>query len=337
MKRVLVTGNLGYIGVHIVDQLRLSGHHVTGCDLELFKGCEWENPTPPHKQIIGDFRNLGSYELSDYDCIMHLAAISNDPMGDLDPEITFGINRDGTNALAEKAKKAGVPLFLFAGSCSIYGKGATLDIDESGETSPLTAYASSKIEAEGRLKELSDVKFKAVSLRNATAYGYSPMLRIDLVVNNLLACGLSRGDIRVMSDGSPWRPLIHCKDIARAFLAFMDAQLNSNFTVVNVGGNSENYQVRDILNKVQKLMPNAKVVYTGEVGNDPRNYKVNFDLLGKVLPNFKLQYNLDSGMEELFNKYKKNGFTLQDFEGDKFVRLRTLKKNLHKVMSYAIP
>ncbi len=337
MKKVLVTGNLGYIGVHLVDLLRKSGHHVTGCDLELFKGCEWEKYAPPQKQIVGDFRSLEDHELSDFDCIMHLAAISNDPMGDLDPEITFSINRDGTNSLAERAKLAGVPLFLFAGSCSIYGKGATLDIDEEGETAPLTAYASTKIEAEKRLKELSDVNFKCVSLRNATAYGYSPMLRIDLVVNNLLACGLARGDIRVMSDGSPWRPLIHCKDIARAFIAFMEAKLNSNFTAVNVGGNTENYQVRDILNKVQNLLPTAKVVYTGEVGNDPRNYKVNFDLLKNILPDFQLEYNLDKGMEELFEKYKTNQFSLQDFEGDKYVRLRTLKKNLHKVISYAIP
>lgn len=336
MRKVLVTGNLGYIGVHLVDLLRKSGHHVTGCDLQLFEGCEWEPCTPPHQQVYADFRTLTVDDLQYFDCVIHLAAISNDPMGDLDPEITYGINRDGTFVLAEKSKYAGVSQFLFASSCSIYGQGATLDIDETGETKPLTAYASSKIEAEIRLKELSDASFKTVSLRNATAYGYSPMLRIDLVVNNLLACGLARGDIRVMSDGSPWRPLIHCKDIARAFIAFMENEIFEENLIVNVGGNQENYQVKDVLNKVQKLVPTANVVFTGEVGNDPRNYRVNFDLLGQVLPKFKLEYNLEKGMEELFQKYKDNKFSLSDFEGDKFVRLRTLKKNLHKVMHYAI-
>jgi nucleoside-diphosphate-sugar epimerase len=333
MKKVLVTGHQGYIGVHLVDLLRKEGHHVTGCDLQLFAGCEWEPFVRPHHEYARDFRSLTVQELAGFDCVMHLAAISNDPMGDLDPSITYGVNRDGTISLAKKAKQAGVPRFLFASSCSIYGNGANLDIDETGETSPLSAYASSKIAAEEMLQELADASFTTISLRNATAYGHSPMLRIDLVVNNLLACGLSRGEIRVLSDGSPWRPLIHCKDIARAFSAFLDVRLPGKHSLaVNVGSNRENYQVRDVLEKVRRLIPSANVTYTGEVGADPRNYRVNFDLLGKVLPAFTLEYTLDKGMEDLYRKYKDNAFCLADFEGDKFVRLRMLKKSLHKVI-----
>ena len=332
MRRILVTGHRGYIGVHLVDLLRQSGHHVTGVDLQLFEGCEWESYVKPHVEHVCDFRALSASDLESYDAIMHLAAISNDPMGDLDPSITYQINCDGTLVFAKKAKKAGVPKFLFASSCSVYGKNASFDIDEKGATAPVTPYAASKIDAESGLYALADESFSPVFLRNATAFGQSPMLRIDLVVNNLLACGLSRGDIRVTSDGSPWRPLIHCKDIARAFIAIMDAPRDVvHNRTINIGANSENYQVREILNQVQKLIPEAKVVYTGEIGADLRNYSVNFDLLYKLLPEFKLSYNLESGMEELFLAYKKYGFSLSDFEGDQFVRLRTLKKRLGKL------
>lgn len=335
MKKILVTGHRGYIGVHLVDLLKKAGYHVTGCDLNLFEGCEWESFTLPDREWLKDFRLLGQEDLIDIDCVMHLAAISNDPMGDLDAEITFGINREGTIDLAKAAKAAGVKSFLFASSCSIYGKGATLDIDESGETAPLTAYAISKIAAEQALAEISDATFKTVSLRNATAYGYSPMLRIDLVVNNLLGCALARGDIRVMSDGSPWRPLIHCRDIARAFQAFFENMPEEPALIVNVGGNAENYQVKDVVAKVHQRLPHTKVVFTGEVGVDPRNYRVNFDRLSRVLPHFKLEYTLDKGIEELFKKYQEHSFSLADFEGDQFVRLRTLKKRLERV-SYAL-
>ncbi|MGK5594540.1 MAG: NAD-dependent epimerase/dehydratase family protein [Parachlamydiaceae bacterium] len=331
MKKVFVTGHKGYIGVHLVELLKAQGYYVAGCDLNLFEGCEWEPYVSTDVEYLKDFRDLTIDELKGYDSIMHLAAISNDPMGDLDPEVTYGINREGTKALAEKAKAAGIPQFLFSSSCSIYGKGEKLDIDEEGATAPLTAYASSKIVAEEHLKKISDASFKSVCLRNATAYGHSPMLRIDLVVNNLLACGLSRGDIRVMSDGSPWRPLVHCKDIARAFVAFLNYETSDPFIIVNVGGNSENYQVRDVVNAVQSKLPQANVVYTGEVGADPRNYRVNFDKLSKLLPDFQLEYNLEKGVNELHEKLQRYGFKLTDFDGDQFVRLRILKKRLNKI------
>ncbi|HWA39381.1 MAG TPA: SDR family oxidoreductase, partial [Burkholderiales bacterium] len=256
-----------------------------------------------------------------------LAAMSNDPMGAIDASITYDVNRDASIRLAKLAKAAGVPRFLFAGSCSIYGAGETLDLDETAAFNPLTAYAHSKIESEQAISPLADAGFTPVFLRNATAYGHSPMLRIDLVVNNLLGSALSYGEIRIMSDGSPWRPLIHCRDIARAFIALAKAPRDVvHNRAINVGANSENYQVKDVGDQVKRLIPTAKVVYTGEVGADPRNYRVNFDLLYKLLPDFRLEYNLVRGMEELHRKMVEHKFSKADFEGDRFVRLRTLKK-----------
>jgi nucleoside-diphosphate-sugar epimerase len=324
--RIFVTGHRGYIGSHLVDVLKQEGHAVVGCDLGLFDGCQWEPLVVPDLELAKDVRDVDARDLDGSDCVMHLAAISNDPMGDLDPRITFDVNRDASIRLAEAAKRAGVPRFLFAGSCSIYGQGQKLDLDEADPLHPLTAYAKSKIDTERAVSRLADSTFSPAFLRNATAYGHSPMLRIDLVVNNLLASALAYGEIRIQSDGSPWRPLIHCRDIARAFAAFARAPKEAiHDQAINVGGNAENYRVRDVGDQVRRLIPAAAVVYTGEVGADPRNYRVNFDKLARHLPDFRLQYDLASGMEELHRKMVEHGFGKGDFEGDRFVRLRTLK------------
>ena len=217
--RVFVTGHKGYIGAHLVEILQAAGHEVTGCDIGLFDGCEWEPFARPQHDVQKDVRELGVADLAGHDCVMHLAAISNDPMGELDPALTYAVNREGSVRLAEVAKAAGVPRFLFSSSCSIYGRGERPDLDETAAFNPVSAYAESKVQSEQRISALADETFSPAFLRNATAYGYSPMLRIDLVANNLLGCAIARGDIRIMSDGTPWRPLIHCRDIARAFLA----------------------------------------------------------------------------------------------------------------------
>lgn len=329
---VFVTGHRGYIGTHLVDLLLEAGHRVSGCDLGLFDGCEWDPPKRPHRELRKDVREVEAADLDGIDCVMHLAAISNDPMGDVNPEITHSINRDASVRLAKLAKSAGVGRFLFAGSCSVYGAGEKLDLEEGDPLNPLTAYAQSKIESEALIGELADDGFTPAYLRNATAYGYSPMLRIDLVVNNLLGSALSYGEIRIQSDGSPWRPLIHCRDIARAFCAFMDAPREAiHNKAVNVGGNSENYQVRDVASEVERLVPSADIAFTGEVGNDPRNYRVKFDLLNRLLPGFSLQYTLASGMDELHRAMVDHGFDKADFEGDQFVRLRTLRHRLDRL------
>ena len=327
--KVFVTGHKGYIGAHVVELLKQHGHSVMGCDLGLFEGCEWEAVVRPDHEVRKDVRDLTLHDLSGHDCIIHLAALSNDPMGDVDAASTFSINRDASIQIAQLAKKAGVPRYLFASSCSIYGAGQKLDLDETDSLNPLTAYAKSKIQTEEAVSELADDDFSPAFLRNATAYGHSPMLRTDLVVNNLLACAVATGEIRIMSDGSPWRPLIHCRDIAGAFIAFMEAPRDQIHNMaINVGGNSENYQVRDVGDMVRRLVPGATVAYTGEVGADPRNYRVKFDLLRARLPNFRLEYNLESGMEELHRKLRDRGFSIDDWNSDQFVRLRTLKGRL---------
>ena len=326
---VFVTGHKGYIGVHLVELLEQAGHAVTGCDLGLFDGCEWEPPVSPDRELVKDVRDLTERDLDGHDAVCHLAALSNDPMGELDSQLTESVNRDASIHAARIAKAAGVGRYLFSGSCSVYGKGARLDLDEDDRLNPLSAYAHSKIDTEAAVSKMADDGFTPAFLRNATAYGHSPMLRIDLVVNNLLGTALAFGEIRIMSDGSPWRPLVHCRDIARAFIAFLDAPAERiRNKALNVGGNDENYQVRDVADRVGRLVPNATVAYTGEVGEDPRSYRVKFDRLHALLPDFRLEYTLDSGMEELHRKMVEHNFSADDFDGDRFVRLRMLRHRL---------
>lgn len=330
--RVLVTGHRGYIGAHLVDVLKQAGHAVTGCDLGLFDDCRWRPLVPADREIAKDVRELDADDLAGHDCVMHLAAISNDPMGALVESLTLGINRDGSMRLARVAREAGVPRFLFSGSCSVYGKGAKLDLDEGDALNPVSAYARSKVEAEAAILALADEQFTPASLRNATAFGDSPMLRIDLVANNLLGSALAYGEIRIQSDGSPWRPLAHCRDIARAFHAFAEAPRDAILGLaVNIGANASNYRVRDIAEAVSRLVPDARVVYTGEVGADPRDYRVSFDLLGRVLPGFRVEYDLDAGLAELHRRMLESGFGKSDFEGERFVRLRALRKHLDRL------
>lgn len=330
--RILVTGHKGYIGSHLVDLLKAHGYSVDGCDLGLFDRCGWDPLVAPDREIRRDFRHLTVTDLEPYECVMHLAAISNDPMGALDPEVTRAVNARGSQQLAETARRAGVSCFLFSSSCSIYGKAQQLDLDEDADLAPASVYAESKIVAEAAIAKLATADFSPAFLRNATAYGYSAMLRIDLVVNNLLGCAVAKGDIRIMSDGKPWRPLVHCKDIARAFIAFLEAPRDAiHNRAVNIGANAENFQVCHIGDIVRDLVPRAGIVYTGEIGHDPRDYRVKFDLLSRVLPDFRLEYDLPSGMEELHKAFVDHHFDTADFDGDRFVRLRTLKHQLDQL------
>lgn len=330
--KFFVTGHRGYIGVHLVELLKEAGHSITGCDLGLYADCGWEPHALPDYEIQKDIRSLHPKDMEGHDVICHLAAISNDPMGELSPEITYSINCNASVELAKAAKFAGVQRFLLAGSCSVYGKGEKPDLEETDPLSPLSAYAESKIEAEKGISGLADAEFSPVFLRNATAYGHSPMLRIDLVVNNLLGSAHAYNEIRIHSDGSPWRPLIHCRDIARAFIALAEAPLHAvHNKAINIGDNNQNYQIRDIGNMVKQLIPGASIEYTGRTGADPRNYRVKFDLLKNILPDFNMAYPLEKGMKELHQKMIEHGFSKTDFEGDRFVRLRILKKRMQMI------
>jgi nucleoside-diphosphate-sugar epimerase len=331
MKNILITGHNGYIGPHMIEVLRKKNkYQIYGCDINFYKDSAWRALPSPDISYNTDFRNLTLEELSKIHTVIHLAAISNDPMGELDPEITLNINAKGTIDFAKKCKLAGVSRFLMSSSCSIYGKSDIENMSETDLTEPLTTYAKSKIYAENEMLMLNSDDFCISFLRNSTAYGDSPNLRIDLVVNNFLACGISSNEIRIMSDGTPWRPLIHCRDIANAFLLFVEASSNLiNGQIVNIGSNNQNFQVKDVADIAQEILPNCKVIYTGEAINDSRDYKVNFDKFTTLFPNFIPEYELKSGMIDLVAKMIEFNFSQEHFLSDQFYRLNVISKKLN--------
>ena len=327
--RVLVTGHLGYIGPHAVDLLVRAGHEVTGVDLDLFAASAFYPLVEPQASRIMDFRDLAVDDLRGFDAIVHLAAISNDSMGTLDPELTRRVNLHGTVELAARAKRAGVPRFLQASSCSVYGKTDDRPIAEDGQPAPITVYAETKIAVEHALAELADASFSPTYLRNATAYGTSPRLRLDLVLNNLLASAYSTGVIRVLSDGTPWRPLIHCRDIARAFVFFLTARREAiHDQAFNIGSGGETYQVRDVARLVGELLPASELSFAAGGGPDPRDYKVDFGKLERTFPEFRLEYDLERGARELLADFRRYGLPADCLTGERFIRLAALRRRL---------
>ena len=323
---VLVTGHRGYIGSHLCNLLAAAGHEVTGVDICLFGECEWEAITPPTREWRMDFRGLREADLHNVDAVVHLAALSNDAMGQLDESLTLAVNLEGSVELARKARSAGVERFIFSGSCAVYGKGSDgQPLKEDAVLDPLTAYAQSKVEAERAISALADRHFHPVTLRNATAFGHSPAFRVDLVANDLLAAALVYGEIRIHSDGKPWRPLVHCRDIARACAACLDIPATAiSGTAVNVGSNAENHQVSSIAEHVGRVVPEARTVYTGLSGPDPRDYRVSFDRMQTLFPESTIATSLAGGLCELAAAYRKHRLSAADLEGHRFHRLRTL-------------
>jgi nucleoside-diphosphate-sugar epimerase len=327
--RVLVTGHLGYIGPHLVDLLLKDGHHVTGVDLDLFRDSEiYPCPLPQDNRVM-DIFDLKPDDFRGIDAVMHLAAISNDAMGILNSELTWKVNYEGTLHVAQCAKKAGVPLFLQSSSCSVYGKTDDKPVDENGTAAPVSTYAETKVQVEKGLSQLADATFSPVYLRNATAYGSSPRLRLDLVLNNLLASARSTGVIKVLTDGTPWRPLIHCRDIARAFVYFLTAPRQQiHDQAFNIGSHPETYQVRDVAYLVHRILPHCELSFAEGSTSDPRDYKVDFTKLNTTFPDFQLTYTLASGARELNEHFQNYDLPADCLTGDRFIRLKTLKRKL---------
>lgn len=323
--KVLLTGNLGYVGTVVGPYLQERGHGVTGLDLGYYQEAFIEAPLSIETLPL-DIRTTTPKDLEGFDAVVHLAGLSNDPLGELDPTLTDRVNRQGTRHLAEMAKLAGVSRFIFASSCSLYGKGERDNLDETSDFNPQTAYARSKIDAEGSLVSLANTNFSPTFLRFATAFGYSPRLRLDLVVNNLVACAMARGKIQIMSDGSPWRPLIHVRDMAQAIAEVLEADRTTiHARAFNAGSNQANYQVKDIAQLVQKNFPESQVTLNPDASPDTRSYRVDFSKINRNLPNFKVQWTLERGIEDLRENLTRLGMDEDKFQHRYFTRLKQLQ------------
>jgi len=324
--RVLVTGNDGYIGAVMVPWLQRAGHDVIGLDSYLFEGCDLGQHRPSVPSLRCDLRDVGAPELRGFDAVVHLAAISNDPLGDLNPECTFAINHWASVRLAECARAAGVRRFLYASSCSVYGAASPDAIlDESAELGPITPYAESKVRVEADLAALASDAFSPTYLRNATVYGVSPKLRGDLVVNNLVGWGLCGGRLRLKSDGTPWRPLVHVDDVCRVFRGVLEAPRELvHDEAFNVGREGENHRIRDVAERVCAALPGAEIGFAEGAGPDPRCYRVDFGKLARTLPTSAPIRTLDEGIAELVAAYRRACLCREDLEGDRFVRIERI-------------
>lgn len=330
--KILLTGQDGYIGVVMTRHLRELGHQVIGLDSGLFDGCDfgvYENPIELRQK---DIREVDARDLDGFEAVIHLAAISNDPLGNLNPECTYDINHRASVQLARLAREAGVSRYLYSSSCSVYGAASPDDIlDERASFNPVTPYAKSKVMVESDVAALATDSFSPVYLRNATVYGVSPRLRGDLVVNNLVGWAMTTGRVHLKSDGTPWRPLVHVEDLCLAFSAALEAPREAiHNEAFNVGRNEENYRISTVAEIVEKAVEGSVLSYEEGAGPDPRCYRVNFDKIERHLPDYQPSWNVPRGVDQLVRAYTEIGLRQEDLEGDRYLRIKHIGRLLEE-------